>query len=93
MEMQLTQVYLVERLNVPRVFLCGNNRAVPITWKSKKLERVIKSPMASETIALAESVDACYFVALMTKEIFGSKTARRVFCVTDNKLLEEHLTS
>ena len=55
--------------------------------------RKIKSPMASETIALAESVDACYFVALMTKEIFGSKTARRVFCVTDNKLLEEHLTS
>ena len=49
--------------------------------------------MASETIALAESVDACYFVALMTKEIFGSKTARRVFCITDNKLLEEHLTS
>ena len=40
MEMQLTQVYLVERLKVPRVFLCGNNRAVPITWKSKKLERL-----------------------------------------------------
>ena len=26
------------------VFLCGNNRAVPITWKSKKLERATKRP-------------------------------------------------
>ena len=32
------------------VFLCGNNRAVPIAWKLKKLERVSKSPMASETM-------------------------------------------
>ena len=30
------QIYLV--------FLCGNNRAVPIIWKSKNLERVSKSP-------------------------------------------------
>ena len=30
------QIYLV--------FLCGNNWAVPITWKSKNLERVSKSP-------------------------------------------------
>ena len=34
------------------VFLRGNNRAVPITWKSKKLERVTKSSVASETMAL-----------------------------------------
>lgn len=33
-----TQIYLV--------FLCGNNRAAPITWKSKNLERVSKSPTA-----------------------------------------------
>ena len=72
------------------VLLCGNNRAVPISWKSKKLERVTKSLMASETMALAESPDAGHFVALMTKEIFGLKTAPRVFCKTD-KSLEEHL--
>ena len=73
------------------VFLCGNNRAVPITWKSKKLERVTRSLMASETMALAESADAGHFVALMTKEIFGLKTVPRVFYKTDNKSLEEHL--
>ena len=87
------EVYLVEHLKVPAqvVFLCGNNGAVPITWKSKNLERVTKSPMASETMTLAQSADAGHFVALMTKEIFGLKTAPRVFCKTDNKSLEEHL--
>ena len=52
------------------VFLCGNNRAVPMAWKSMELERVTKNPMTSETMALAESADAAYFVNLMTKEIF-----------------------
>ena len=56
------------------VFLCGNERAAPITWKSKKLERVTKSPVASETMSLAEAADAGHFVALMTKEIFGLET-------------------
>ena len=53
------------------VFVFGNNRAVSITSKLKKLERVTKSPMASEAMALAESTDAGHFVALMTKGIFG----------------------
>ena len=66
------------------VFLCGSNRAVPIRWKSKKLERVTKGPMASETMALAESANAGDFVVLMTKGIFGLKTAPRRFCKTDN---------
>ena len=69
----------------------GNNRVVPITWKSKKLERVTKSPMSSETMALAESADAGHFVALKTKQIFGLKTASRGFCKTDHISLEEHL--
>ena len=75
------------------MFLFGNNRAVPITWKSKKSERLTKLPMASETMALAESADAGHFAALMSKEIFGLKTVPKVFCKTDNKSLEEYLKS
>ena len=75
------------------MFLFGNNRAVPITWKSKKSERLTKLPMASETMALAESADAGHFPVLMSKEIFGLKTVPRVFCKTDNKSLEEYLKS
>ena len=60
------------------VFLCGNNRAVPITWKSKKLERVTKSPMTSETMALAESADAGHFVALMTRDLWIKNSPKSV---------------
>ena len=63
------------------------------TSKSKKLERVTKRPMASETMAVAESVDAGHFIALMTKEIFGLKTAPRVFTRTYNKSQEDYLKS
>ena len=59
-------------------FLCGNNRAVPITWKSKKLERVTKSPMTSETMALAESADAGHFVALMTRDLWIKNSPKSV---------------
>ena len=39
------------------VFLCDNKSAVLITWKSRKIERVAKSPVASETISLSELAD------------------------------------
>ena len=39
------------------MFLCGNEKVAPITWKSKKLERMTKSPTASETMSLAEAAD------------------------------------
>ena len=55
--------------------------------------RVTKSPMVSETMALAESADADQFVALMTKQIFGLKTVPTLFCKTGNKTLEEYLKS
>ena len=49
--------------------------------------------MTSETIALLESANAGHFLALMTKEIFRLKTDATVFCKTDNKSLEEHLSA
>ena len=56
--------------NAQIVFLNGNNRTVPARWKSKKLGRVTKGLMTSETLALAESADAGHFAALMAREIF-----------------------
>ena len=75
------------------VFLLGNNKIAPITWKSKKLDRVTKSPLGSETMALAESGDAGHFIAMMTKEIFSLDKLPNVICYTDSKSLVEHLQS
>ena len=75
------------------VFLCGNEHAAPITWRSKKLDRVTKSPLASETLALSEAADAGFFVAKMTQEVFGMQDAPKVTCFTDNKSLFDNLQS
>ena len=54
------------------VFLVGNNgNAAPIAWKSKRIERVTKSPLATEISAVADGTDLGFLVASLTKEIFA----------------------
>ena len=46
------------------VFLQGENGLIaPLLWQSKKLDRVTKSPLASEASAVGEAADAGYFIA------------------------------
>ena len=51
------------------VFLAGEGNLAPIMWQSKKLNRVTKSPLASETMVLAEAADAGFLVAAMIKSV------------------------
>ena len=49
------------------IFISGEGKVIPVTWQSKKLARVTKSPLASEALALGEGVDAGYLVAAIIK--------------------------
>ena len=73
------------------VFLAGNNSVAPIMWQSKKQSRVTKSPLASETLALADLADAGYLVANIVQEIFGIRNRPNVICRTDSRSLTQHL--
>ena len=74
------------------IFIEGiNKKSVPISWQSKKLNRVTKSPLASETLALAEAADAAYLVAKMVQEIFQLTNTPDIECFTDNASLSETL--
>ena len=54
------------------IFLAGNGKVAPITWQSKKLDRVVKSPLGAETMALAEAADSSVLVVKTVEEIkFG----------------------
>ena len=75
------------------VFLKAGNKAAPIMWQSKRLHRVTKSPLASETMALAEAADAGYFLAQITQEIFNLKKKLKIVCNTDSKSLVDHLSN
>ena len=68
-----------------------NGKIAPICWSSKKLNRVTKSPLASETLALNEGADSGFFVASLLQEIFRTPSLPVVKCVTDNSSLTETL--
>ena len=69
----------------------GNGKVAPICWKSKKLSRVTKSPLASETLALSEGADMGFLVASMLQEIFRFSIRPQVLCLTDNSSLTQTL--
>ena len=75
------------------VFLQGHGRSAPVTWKSKKIERVTKSPLATEVSAVADGADLGHLVASMTQEIFRLEKLPLIDVRTDSKSLKEHLES
>ena len=52
------------------VFVTGGGRSAPISWRSKKLERITKSPLATEISAIADAADNGHLISEMVKEIF-----------------------
>jgi len=73
------------------ILLHGNGKVIPITWQSKKVSRVTKSPLASETLALGEGADASYLLASLLKEILVLEEIPKIKCVTDSKSLYDTL--
>ena len=74
------------------VFLRGRNgKVVPISWQSKKLSRITKSPLASETLALSEVADAGFLIASLMKEICALEKLPKTICITDNSSLKDML--
>ena len=74
------------------IFLAGNARVAPITWQSKKLDRVTKSPLGAETMALAEAADTSVLVVKMVEEIFKNRLPP-VTCLTDSRSLIDHMST
>lgn len=71
------------------IFVQGNNKVAPLLWQSKKLKRVAKSPLASETLAFGEMADAAKLMATLVKEVFRLNELPPVHCFTDSKSLHD----
>ena len=70
------------------VFLLGrNNMVAPITRQSKKISRVTKSPLASETLSLSEVADPGFMIASMVQEIHCLSSLPSVLCVYISQLI------
>ena len=71
-------------------FICGeNNSYAPLSWQSKKLQRVVKSTLGAETMALLPAVESCFLFSAMLKEILGMDTNVPIICKTDSQSLKD----
>ena len=65
------------------------NHCCPLEWKSNRLKRVVRSALAAETLACAESVEACKHWQNLLREIMQQDV--KVLLHTDSKSLCDHL--
>ena len=76
------------------VFVAGDSgRSAPISWSSKKLDRITKSPLATEVSAIADAADNGHLISSMVREIFCLNSNPGISLVTDSFSLKEHLES
>ena len=65
-----------------------DKQRTPIMWQSRRVRRVVKSAMASETLTLVECSEACFWISQLTAEILGHKNELLpILCYTDSKQL------
>ena len=68
----------------------------PISWKSRKIQRVVRSRLAAETLAMEEALEECFITRPMLLEIYKRDDKSGLFpihCYTDSKLLLESVHS
>lgn len=53
----------------------------PIIWRSKKIDRITKSPLASEVSEIADATDAGHLIAEMIKELYVLKRLPQVILI------------
>ena len=79
------------------IFLINkHSKYAPVSWKSRKLQRVVKSTLAAETLALEEALEECYIIRSILLEIYQNDADSGVFpihCYSDNKSLIDSIHS
>lgn len=75
------------------IFLCSNEGILnPIHWQSNRLQRVVKSTFAAETLAFTDAAESAFWLKTVYEEIIPSAKCR-ISCFTDNKSLHQSVYS
>ena len=78
------------------IFMYGQGRVAPLSWSSKKLERVAKTILYAEGIALGKCLDEAVNLRQALLEIMNLKAADNVLPIigiTDSKSLWDNIHS
>ena len=62
------------------IFMSDGVNSCPISWKSGKIQRVVRSTLAAEALALGEAADVAYFLAMFVKEALKLPTTPPINC-------------
>ena len=65
----------------------------PIEWKSNRAKRVVRSTLAGETLACADSLESALFLKDMIIELLGYTPSMKIISVTDSKSLFDNIMS
>ena len=71
----------------------SSNRCSPITWGSKKIQRIVNSTLAAETMALLNGIKDALYVKAILLELIGTLTSLDIVCYVDNKGLVDAVHS
>ena len=66
----------------------------PISWQSRKIKRIVKSMLASETLALLEGMDNAFSISMLLGELLrNNQKTIPIKCFVDNSDLVEAIKS
>ena len=68
-------------------FCTKTKKFVPISWKSKKIQRVVKSTLAAETLALIEALETCFMIRAIMLEIYKKSLIAKHFQSTVSQIV------
>ena len=63
----------------------SNNRCCPISWTSRKLQRVVDSTLAAESLSLSNTIKDAIYIKEIMKELIGDRAKLPIYCVVDSK--------
>ena len=79
------------------IFLCKSDKNyAPILWKSRKIQQVVRSTLAAETLAMEEALEECFITRSILLEIYHRDAESGLFpiyCYTDSVSLLESVHS
>ena len=68
-------------------------RCAPLAWACNKIKRVVRSPLAAETMAMMDGIDEALLCKCLLEEIIGLEQGDLTLAaVTDSKSLEDAVT-
>ena len=76
------------------VLIGKNGRISPITWQSKRIWRVVRSTLAAQTLAMADTIyNGVFLTSLFSELMTGDTNPENIVCLTDCHSLFDALKS